>query len=524
MIRRHLVLFVGGALIIFALVVIVTFVTPRKYRGEAQIQIKLGRENVGLDGATALADQAPVNMVQSLDQEINTVANVLGSRNIAELVVEALTPEFILSNEEPGFIDNLMAEQPDLAKGLSPYHTLSKQDQAIWKVQDKIKIRPIKESNTIKVHYDSNDPEKSTRIVNAFVDAYKREHRRIHNVQGSAKFLRQVVAENLEGLVGKQEELRKLRADSMLIAVAEQRAATVDRRSKVKSDLIAARANLKSSEAELKTLNSLMKQLDSTMMMSKTAGGSKAASEMRALLFELEIKEKDLLSRFNENHVNVKAIQQQIAAVKKVLHEEENKRTDVVEGPSRAFLDTNSKVIEKQAIVAGLQERINELKAALADLDGDLLELNQNEIRIDQLESKISVLKSNYQKYQVEAEQARVDEALNELEFSNLRMVRATMNPFPVYPLVPLNLAVGFVLAIFGGAVLAYLGEFRMVRKRSGVPQSPPRPTQGHAASNGEVVSNGEAVANREAPVTVAENSDENQETDERVRTARIPR
>ncbi len=465
--RRHLLLFLVGAAAVFILVAAVTFVLPRKYRSEAQLQLKLGRENLGLDPATALADQASVSMAQSPDQEINTIANVLRSRNIAERVVEELTPDIVLSEDEPGFVDNLMSDQPSLAEGMSHYHTLSRNDQAIWTIQDKIKIRPVKESNTIKVHYDCKNPELAKTIVDCYVNQYMKEHRRIHNVRGSEKFLRDVVAKNKADMEKDQAELEKIRGDKMLVAVPEQRAAIVQRRSTVKSDLMTAEVSQRAVGAEVKSLGAMLKNLDQTMTMAKTEGsGSKAASEMRSQLFELEIQEKQLLAEFNENHHRVRNIQKQIASVKKILEAEEKQRADIVEGPSRAFIETNRSLIEKKAQLEGINERVLQLKAAVSALDLELQELNRNEIRIDQLESRIFVAKSNYQKYLAEAEQARVDEALSDSEISNIRIVPATLDPFPVFPIVPLNLAIGMVLAVFGGIALAFAGEWRISRKR----------------------------------------------------------
>src|SRR5437868_5241979 len=87
---------------LFALAVLVaatlfTLISPRAYRSQAKLLVRLGRENATLD-PTATFGQSPVVAVpQSRENEINTAAEILKSRVLLEKVVDAVGPEAILS-------------------------------------------------------------------------------------------------------------------------------------------------------------------------------------------------------------------------------------------------------------------------------------------------------------------------------------------------------------------------------------------------------------------------------------------
>ena len=80
---------------------LVTILSPRAYRSQAKLFVRLGRENATLD-PTATVGQAPVVAVQqSRENEINTAVEILKSRVLTEKVVDAVGPAAILGESVP---------------------------------------------------------------------------------------------------------------------------------------------------------------------------------------------------------------------------------------------------------------------------------------------------------------------------------------------------------------------------------------------------------------------------------------
>src|SRR5947209_3567070 len=104
-----------GKMLVFFLAVmgavtVYTFLSPRAYRSQAKLFVRLGRENATLD-PTATVGQAPVIAVpQSRENEINTAVEILKSRVLLEKVADAVGAGAILG-ESPASDDGREKQQ-----------------------------------------------------------------------------------------------------------------------------------------------------------------------------------------------------------------------------------------------------------------------------------------------------------------------------------------------------------------------------------------------------------------------------
>src|SRR5207253_8752501 len=84
-------------LAVMGAVTLFTFLSPRAYRAQAKLFVRLGRENATLDPTATLGQAQVVAVQQSRENEINTAAEVLKSRVLVDQVVDALGPRAILN-------------------------------------------------------------------------------------------------------------------------------------------------------------------------------------------------------------------------------------------------------------------------------------------------------------------------------------------------------------------------------------------------------------------------------------------
>ena len=69
-----------------------TFLSPKEYRSEGKLFVRLGRENATLDPTATLGQDSIIAVPQSRESEINSVVEILQSRILLEKVVDALGP------------------------------------------------------------------------------------------------------------------------------------------------------------------------------------------------------------------------------------------------------------------------------------------------------------------------------------------------------------------------------------------------------------------------------------------------
>jgi len=76
--------------------VVATVLMPEAYRSEGKLFVRFGRENATLDPTATLGQKPVVAMAPSHESEINTIVEIIGSRVLAENVVDALGAPAIL--------------------------------------------------------------------------------------------------------------------------------------------------------------------------------------------------------------------------------------------------------------------------------------------------------------------------------------------------------------------------------------------------------------------------------------------
>ncbi len=460
--QRHWRLIALGLLGTLGLAIVATAMIKPKYRSEALLLVRLGRENLGVDPIAGMGDKAGVNMVDTRENEINSMTNVIKSRQMAEQVVDRLTPAVIL--DEP---DSLKERVLSLVGGrLFPYYAISDRDKAVLTLQNKLRIKALEKSSVIRVSYDSPDPLQARTIVANMVELYLTFHSQIHRTTGSLSFLESELKTTRQQLLAKEEDLRTLKSQSGLIAPTDQRSSRVARISKLKTDLMDAQANRDAIKVELESLGKTLETMPETEVASQVTGaGNSAVDSMRSKVFDLQTQLNELLAKYNENHVKVIQLRHSIANAESILQQEENNRQQTTNGRSKSFDETSQLVVRKKSELAGLSAKLTSLATLVAGEEKELDELNTVELRIDQLAREIGILNSNFQKYSGDVERTRIDSDLETKSMTNVSVAQpASLNYMPVFPIVPLNIAIGGVLGVFVGGLLALLAEMRRQR------------------------------------------------------------
>ncbi len=457
------------------LAIVGTLLMTPKYRSEALLLVRLGRENLGVEPIAGLADKSGVNMVDTRENEVNSMANVLKSRQLAEQVIDRVTPAVVLDDED-SLKDRVLAK---IGNRLFPYYAIGDRDKAVHKLQTKLRIKPLEKSSVIRVSYDAKDPLQAQKIVGTMVESYLAHHSQIHRTSGSLEFLEHELNEKRRQLLAKEAELRKLKSESGLVAPPEQRSALVGRVSKLKSDWMDSTANHLALQTELETLaNSLQTMPETQVATQMTGAGNSAVDGIRSKVFDLQTQLNELLSKYTEEHIKVKQLREAIASAESILQEEEKSRRQTTQGRSRSFDETSLLVVRKQAERDALAEKIASLTTLLAGEEQNLEVLSAVELQIEQLSREISMLNSSYHKYSSDVERARIDSDLELKSMTNVSVAQsASLNYMPVFPIVPLNFALGGVLGVFFGGLWALLAELRVQRRLA--------PTAGFALANG---------------------------------------
>ena len=473
--RRKMVLFFCGAV---ALTLLVIAFYPRSYTSESKLFIRVGRESVGLD-PTATTGQT-ITLQKTQVDEVNSALQILGSREVLRQVVERLGADRILKNApsktsdqsaataSASWIDRIAeaktAVSSWITSGLEQVRLSdpgSPEERAIRRLESGIKTWAPKESTVIGVSYSAASPQLAHDVVDAVTNVYLEEHVRLNHTEGSLKFFSEQ-AEKLEKELGAaQAELRDRKNQFHFASLDSRRAVFGEQVKDVELQLLGTQRDLAFSKAEIADLTRAVAGLKPELVTDRVVGFANEAKDlMRDRLYELQIEESKLRSRFTATNPLLVQVEEQRKEAESILKglPDDRTQTKAELNPDQRKLEVG--LIEAKARYQALQSRQVAGEKQRDQLNNDLKALNEQEVQLAQLERNVQLLDGKYRMHVEKLEQARVNDALGREQISNVKVAQsATLVGKPTSPRKAMLLAFGLAFALCGSIGLAFLSE-----------------------------------------------------------------
>ncbi len=349
-------------------VAIASVVATPTYEATAQILVKVGMEAV----YTPTLPTRDTEQIVRVDrqQQINSEIEILRSRFLAQRVVDSLRPEVIykdLDNSGGGFLSNLFrATEGDQSPTQSNGDSII--EKAVTNLQKNTTIGAVKSSDVINVSFRHTDPQVAAKVVNTLVDLYLDRRLHVHKNPDSYTFLRD------------QSQI----LDNELRRSAE-------------------------------SLNTFKKEHDITSLQEERTVLLKQQADIRTKVVELELKERELLTKYTDQSRLVQGVRDEIGLVRDKLVEFERRQT----------------------------------------------KLNQIEREFNRLQQEVEVDRENYRLYLTKFKESRILSSMDPGKMSNVSVIEPAQAPLkPVSP----NIVLSMILAVFLGGVgafgLAFLSEY----------------------------------------------------------------
>jgi polysaccharide biosynthesis protein PslE len=474
--NRHRTAFVLTLLVVIGLTICANVYLPRKYRSEAHLLVRLGRENLGLDSTLKLTEQPSVNVTQSREFELKTVANMVKQYSTVEKVVDEIGPAMILSADD-GMVDRIsdaIFDNEFMSNAFAPSYQMDERVNAIRELSNKCKVRVIPETHMIGIYYDNKDAQLAQRVVDAFVRNLLEHHAQTHRSKGSIDFIERERDQARTLLEKAEDDLKQFRTETGLVSVNEQRAAGVARISGLISQKLETDASISAIEKEVAGLEGALGDLEKVNVAEETSGaGNWAIDQMRADLYKLQLRDQELSAKYKPTNAVVVQIKKQIEEAKKILAEEELKTVQKTFSPSREYEETNILLIQKRSQRDAMVTKSQKLEQLITTEELALDQLDGFAVSVNRMQREIDLLAENYNRFAREAELTRVDNSLGKTNLSNLSVEQqATLDRYPVFPNVPLNLSIGIVLSLFLGGLVCVVLETWSSRSRTGAPET----------------------------------------------------
>ncbi len=238
--------FAGTAL---AAVLAIIFL-PRSYASEAMIFVKLGRETVSLDPTATTG--STISVLESRDNEINSIRDMLSSRGIFEKVVDRIGPEVVLGDAE------LTDEVKEVDDRPRRDHLNSPRQKAIKALIEDTSVESSRKSSVLILTAEASSPELAQRILKEYLEVYQAMHTNAHQTPESNNFFK----EQSRLLRGQWKESMKAlqiaKEDAGVVSIEGARETLNQQTNGIQSSLMSVTSRLVSTEAKMEKFKFLV--------------------------------------------------------------------------------------------------------------------------------------------------------------------------------------------------------------------------------------------------------------------------
>jgi protein tyrosine kinase modulator len=435
-----------------------TVLWPATYQASAKILVKMGRENIYVPTLPTQDKTGPVVVPNHPDQ-VNSEIAILTSDYLARKVVATIGPGVLYPDLHTStlgaFIGSLF-----MKRGRDPDDTTQ---QAVFRFQDNLQVTGVKDTDTVTVSFTHHDPQMAAKVVNTLIRFYLERHLHVHQSPNSyAFFVRQADIARKQ-LAAAEAKLSRFMNQKAVSSPREQRSLLL----KQQGDVRAALSQTMSEEAEIESrlvrFRRELADIPKTILMDEEIdNGPTVIAGLQTHLVELQLKERELLGKYSDGSRQVQNVREEIALVQGKLREQMRKRyakKRVGANPLyQGFLTEMKRAeVELQAVEARKAIQSAQLDEYTARLD----ELNQAALTFNNLQQQLDVESQNYRLYQTKLEEARVSNAMDKDEISNISVFDPAQPPlYAVSPQPLLNMVISVLLGLVGGLGMAFLREY----------------------------------------------------------------
>ena len=471
-------------IVIFASALLAGLLVPRKYEAEMKILVNRSRVDAVV---TPDADAPPTVALPAISEEdLNSEVELLKSRDLLQEVVV----DCGLDSERATPIDRI-GRGIRHAIGMAEPTQDVRVARSVDELHDRLMIDPMKKTELIRVTYAARDPRQAAHVLQTLATLYEEKHAAVHHSPGTFSFFDQETAHYRGELAAAEARLAGFDAKEGVVAPAEQQQLVLQQLSQFEADLRADEASASAATARVHALQNraaATPERQTTQM--RKLGNAQLLADLESSLLSLELKRREMLTRYSPAYPPVKEVEEQIADAREAIATAqqsplEDVSTDRV--PAQDWITTEVAKAEADraqfdGLAAATQQTIRRYRA-------DAEQLEQQGAVHDDLVRDVKTAEDSYLLYVHKREEARISDALDSKRIVNVSLAEAAT--VPALPTSHLGWALvgGFFVAGISSVGAAYaadrldpsfrnaqeLGQYLDVKVLASIPESKER-------------------------------------------------
>ena len=425
LIRRHQLNILGFATVVTLLATLVVFALSDKYQADATLLIESKEAKV-------VSIEEVYDIGSGKTEYYQTQFEVLKSQRLAETVIDKLdlihNPAVRSQDTESSVLSSILpAKEPKTEAEI-------RQETKDW-FRENLDIKPIRNTQLVKVGFRSKDAKLSTDIVNTLSASYIEMdlEARLDMTRQAATWLNSRLVGLRDNLEKSEQELQAYREKENLVEVEGVRTLAAKELNELTAKIVEARR--KRTETE-----NIVRQISSDASTIPAVLQHALVQRLKEQEAQADQKLSELSKRYGPKHPKIIAAREELSAARGNTGQQVSK---VVEGVRREY------EIAKATETALTQE--------LDDLKQNMQGINRKEYKLSELERAVEI---NRQLYDTFFSRIKETSETSDLQTPLARVIDKAVQPIdPVSPKRGLLVLLSAILGVVLGVMLAFLKE-----------------------------------------------------------------
>lgn len=460
---------IATTMLVTALVVCILVIAPNKYSSDGLIYVQLGRGALGIDPTAQNGGSSGVSVQETRIAEVLSVAEMINSREIAERVVNRVTPEEI--NRPRTWIDKTLSfasewvpsSQKVPVEGMTrdEYDDQIDREKAVKSVQKWTDIQVAKNGYTVAIATGGPDALLVQAITQSILDEFKQYHVEAHRADGSLEFFEQQVSQSRDSAIKAREALQLARSEMGWMSVQSAETTLRERIINLEVSLDEAESDYAQAEQRTQILKRQLAETKAWIPTEVTTGIANAAGDsMRTELYGEQVQESEALAALKPDHPRFRLLQEKMTRSRQIVSEEQDARELATEAlnPVRQRIESEFSLAEASA--AGMKSKCDSLERSLVNARESLQRLNRDTVTLARLKWQADIDEDTLMGHSKSLEEARIIRELDLKNMSDVTIIQdASLNLKKIGPPRALLACVGVLLGLALGALQALLRD-----------------------------------------------------------------
>ena len=320
-------------------------------------------------------------------------------------------------------------------------------------------------SSLISVEYKTKTPELAQEVVRAWVSTYLQHNAKVNRTAGTYDFLCEQDTMLQKQLDMVHSEIKLAKSNGGFVTLEGQQKILESQLQNVKNEQQRVAAELVEAETRVESYKELLEKSVDKFTTEEVSGiASEARNQMRGVLFQLEILEKEYAAKYKEDHPKLKAIREQLQNAAQIVNEQVAERKQFKQSESPIHQRIRENQVVDMALRNALDGKLVKLAEQQKNILSDITSLNAEEEKLVSLLREAAVLEDRNKIHSVLLERARLNEVLDENQITSINVVQpASFEARPVTPNKRMCAMMGMLAAILISLTLPVLLDSRQI-------------------------------------------------------------